>query len=188
MANAKLNFVTEEVRLLYPNVVAPRLNKLSGKMEYTITALVKKGGKLDKKLNTIINDLIKEQWGDKVPKNLKTPLKDGDVTHPEDAAYKGHYHFTAKSEEKCGVIDGTNGGADVFTKEIVYGGCYGLLDITVSTFDQPANKGVTIYLQNVCKTKDGDFLGGKKSAQKAFADYISVADNDGDDEESDMLS
>ena len=47
----------------------------------------------------------KGKWGGKIPANLKTPLRDGDIDRPDDEAYAGSYFVNANSRQAPQVVD-----------------------------------------------------------------------------------
>ena len=52
-----------------------------------------------KKAIEIAKDEGKGKWGGKIPANLKTPLRDGDIDRPEDEAYADSMFLNANSKQ-----------------------------------------------------------------------------------------
>ena len=98
----------------------------------------------------------KTKWGGKVPANLKTPLRDGDVERPDDDAYTNCYFLNASSKNKPGVVD--QNVHPVLDATEVYSGCYGRLTINFYAFSASGNKGVAAGLGNVQKLAEGESL------------------------------
>lgn len=66
-----------------------------GDPKYSVSAIVPKSDtKTVEAIKAAIEQAKKDsasKWGGKIPANLKTPLRDGDIDRPEDEAYKGCY-------------------------------------------------------------------------------------------------
>ena len=59
---------------------------------------------------------------------------------------------------------------EVTDEDDVYSGCYGYVSINFFAFNNAGNRGIAAGLNNVLKTRDGAYLGGRSSAQSDFAD------------------
>ena len=98
---------------------------------------------------------------------IKTPLRDGDLERPDDAAYANAYFINANATSAPGIVD-----ADlnpILTRSEVYSGVYGRASITFYAFNSSGNKGIACGLNNLQKVRDGAPLGGKASAESDFA-------------------
>lgn len=98
---------------------------------------------------------------------IKTPLRDGDLERPDDAAYANAYFINANATSAPGIVD-----ADlnpIMTRSEVYSGVYGRASITFYAFNSSGNKGIACGLNNLQKVRDGQSLGGKASAESDFA-------------------
>ena len=98
---------------------------------------------------------------------IKTPLRDGDLERPDDAAYANAYFINANATSAPGIVD-----ADlnpIMTRSEVYSGVYGRASITFYAFNSSGNKGIACGLNNLQKMRDGEPLGGKASAESDFA-------------------
>src|SRR5690554_596922 len=92
--------VTGKVRFSYLTVFQPKAVGDSADKKYSVSLIIPKK---DKKTLAKIEDAIKAaieqgkgKWGGKVPKNLKTPLRDGDE-EKEDEAYEGCMFLNASA-------------------------------------------------------------------------------------------
>ena len=56
----------------------------------------------------------------------------------------------------------------ILTRSEVYSGVYGRASVNFYAFNQSGNKGIGAGLNNVLKTRDGEFLGGRVSADTDF--------------------
>lgn len=167
--------ITGKVRFSYANVwEAKSINGSDPK--YSVSLIISKDDKDTlKKINAAIEEAKKEgvaKLGGKIPKNLKTPLRDGDADRPEDEAYADSYFINANSNTKPGIVD-----KDVQTiidQSEFYSGCYGRASIVFYAYNANGNKGIACGLQNLQKTEDGEALGGHSRAED---DFDAVEDN-----------
>jgi hypothetical protein len=111
-------------------------------------------------------ELGKGKFGDKIPANLKTPLRDGDAERPDDEAYVNCYFLNASSKNKPGVVD--QNVQPVLDATEVYSGCYGRLTLNFYPFSASGNKGIAAGLGNVQKLADGEPLSGFTRAEDDF--------------------
>lgn len=176
------------VRFSYVHVFEPWKAKESDPARYCATLLIPKS---DTKTINMVKECIKtayekavtEKWGGKRPAKWHNPLQDGD--QPKDDgesrgdAYKGCYFLNAKSSTRPGVVNAAR--QPIVDSEEFYSGCYGYASINFSGFINSGNMGVSCFLNNVMKTKDGDALGsGKSSAEDDFAGIdLPFEENDG---------
>jgi hypothetical protein len=112
----------------------------------------------------------------KVPKNIRTPFRDG--ADREQEAYEGCTFIGARSKDQPGVVMGPNR-EEVIDKNEVYSGCYCRLSVTAFGYDHKGNKGVTFALNHVWKVEDGEPFGNRSDAADEFSGYSD--DTDGED-------
>ena len=107
--------------------------------------------------------------GKSVPalKNIKTPLRDGDLERPDDEAYADSYFVNANSSTPPGVVDANLN--EIITRSEVYSGVYGRASINFYAYNANGNRGIACGLNNLQKIKDGTPLGGKANAESDFA-------------------
>lgn len=172
-----MDLTINNVRFTYAFVFEPKLNKMSGKEEYFVRVLVPKSDtETLKVINKAIRDTATDKWGAKAEQVLKAskyPLHDGD--DKDDEAYKGMYYFNAKSTRKPNVVDKFCN--PIMDRDKFYSGCWGAFNGSIWAYDNAFGKGLSISLQNVMKTKEGEPLVSQgisaKEAFKAFADTSS---------------
>jgi len=128
---------------------------------------------------------IRDKWGDKPPKKLRTPFRDGN-----DMNYDGYEDATfisCRSSTKPGVIVGRD--REVCTDESeIYGGCYVVASVTAFAYDTSGNKGVSFALNNVWKVRDGEAFGNARvAAEDDFADHEVDEDAFGEDDTASSL-
>lgn len=104
---------------------------------------------------------------------LKTPLRDGDIERPDDAAYENAYFINANATTAPGIVDVDRN--VILSRNEVYSGVYGRASISFYAFNSNGNKGIACGLNNLQKVRDGEPLGSRASAE---SDFASDADDD----------
>lgn len=197
-----ITMLTPEFRVSYPAVFEPKFNKLSKQMEYSIVALFKKGQDLSKLL-AAADKVTKERWAKKVPKKFKNPFKDqaeaekeneetGETFMP-DGYKKGAIMLRMKTKEMPEIRDLKNQKKPITDPAEFYAGCYAIADVYINSYDieDGMSTGVSVSLNSLLKTRDGDPFSGKRKAEEAFAaieadeDEEESTDSDDDDEDDD---
>ena len=155
-----------ECRLSYPVLFEPKMNDLKGKTEWGVTMLFSKKTDISKLKQAMVL-AAKNEFGSDV--DLKTldmrRIQDGDkptTTGKERGAEcEGTYVVKAATRLKQpGLVDDQV--VKILDPTEIYSGVYAHVNVTVKAYGQP-NRGVTIYLNHVQKTKDGEpFAGGPK--------------------------
>lgn len=175
--------VTGEVRFSYVHLLEP--DSFEGQdPKYSTVLLIPKS---DKKTITAIRNAQKvaaeagksTKFGGTLPKHIKTTLRDGDtdeaIDTDENPEYKNHYFISVSSKTKPGIVD--KNVQEIIDPGEIYSGMYGRASINFFAYNTAGNKGVSAGLNNVQKTRDGDFLGGRSKAEDDFSEW----DNDDED-------
>ena len=173
--------VTGKVRFSYAHVFEPA--SINGSDEkYSVSILIDKN---DAKTLSDIRGAIENatrvgvvKLGGKIPANLKTPLRDGDVEREDDENYRGCYFVNANSKTKPGVVDDRC--RPIIDSTEFYSGCYGYASITFYAFNTNGNKGIACGLNNIMKTADGEPLGGRARAEDDFKGLYNAANVEDD--------
>lgn len=105
---------------------------------------------------------------------LKTPLRDGDLERPDDAAYKNSYFINANSTTPPGIVDASV--QPILTRSEVYSGVYGRASINFYAFNSNGNRGIACGLNNLQKIRDGEPLGSRATAESDFAEFADEDD------------
>ena len=141
-----------------------------GDPKYSVSAIIQKN---DAKTVNAIRKAIERakqesmsKWGGKIPPNLKTPLRDGDIDRPDDEAYAGCYFFNANSRQAPQVVDAKV--QPILDQNEVYSGCYGKISVTFYGYNSNGNRGIAAGLGNIQKLRDGESLGGRSIAADDF--------------------
>lgn len=168
--------VTGKVRLSYVNVFEPKAIAEGEIPKYSVCVMIPKTDKVTiEKINKAIEaakqagkSKIADKNG-KIPANIKSPLRDGDIEREDDPSFEGHYFINAKSSYAPGVVDRDRNA--ILDKEEVYSGCYGRVSISFYAYNV-SSKGIACLLNNVQKLEDGERLGGASSAEDDFAEDL----------------
>ncbi|SCK04329.1 Protein of uncharacterised function (DUF2815) [uncultured Clostridium sp.] len=169
---------TGKVRLSYAHLFEP--HAIDGnEPKYSVSVIIPKS---DKETLQAIKEAVNEakeqgkgKWGGKVPANIKTPLRDGDIDREGDEAYAGCYFLNANSKNKPGIVDINV--QPILDATEVYSGCYARLTLNFYAYNANGNKGIAAGLGNVQKLADGEPLGGFTRAEDDF-DAIESAEDD----------
>lgn len=165
--------VTGQVRFSYANVWEPKAID-GGEAKYSVSLIIPKS---DTKTVNAIKAAIEaakqesiSKFGGKIPANLKTPLRDGDIDRPDDEAYENCYFINATSKNQPGVVDANV--QKILDQSEFYSGCYGRASINFYGFNTNGNKGIAAGLNNVQKLLDGERLSGGSTAEEDFGDDL----------------
>jgi len=99
--------------------------------------------------------------------SLRSPLRDGDIDRPDDAAYANAFFVNANSTTAPGIVDEDR--LPVLNRSEVYSGVYGRASISFYAFNSNGNRGIACGLNNLQVLRDGEPLGGRSSAESDFA-------------------
>lgn len=164
---------TGEVRASYFSALAPRKNELSGKDEYSTQILIPKTDTATiAALKAAAKEALVAKFGDKIPKNIRNPLRDGDTETKQDGSplgkeYQGHFFCNVKSTSKPGAID--THGNDLIGADDIVSGDYIRVSLNAYAYSQAGNNGVSFGLNNILLVRKGEPLGGAKPS--AAADF-----------------
>ncbi len=170
--NNKTKVITGKTRFSYANVWEPKSIN-GGEEKYSVSLIISKDD--TRTVNDIVNAIEaakeegKEKLGGKIPENLKTPLRDGDIERPEDEAYNNSYFLNASSKDKPEIVD--KNVKPILDQGEVYSGCYGRASITFYAFNSNENKGIACGLGNLQKLSDGEPLSGRSRAEDEFSSF-----------------
>ena len=175
MSNPMKVITGPDTRWSYANVWEPKSIN-GGAPKYSVSLIIPKSDtKTVAKIKAAIQAAYEEGQsklkgnGKSVPalSVIKTPLRDGDLERPDDAAYANAYFINANATSAPGIVDIDLN--PILTRSEVYSGVYGRASITFYAFNSSGNKGIACGLNNLQKVRDGAPLGGKASAESDFA-------------------
>lgn len=178
-----VNVTTGPATLSWPHLVKPEVrNGNSGPKVSTAVLVPKSDTATIEALKAAVREAAAEKWGTRVPKSLRTPLRDGDNSDYEEQA--GHITFNASSIRRVPIV-----GADLLPfsdeqiAEEVYGGQKARVAVRAFTYEVDGSKGVSFGLQMVQVLGGGERFGGAPSAESLFgtalpAGWPTAADED----------
>jgi hypothetical protein len=165
--------VTGKCRFVYCSVMSARKNEMNGKDEFSTQVLVPKSDtETVAALKAAAKEALTAKFGDKIPKNVRNPLRDGDTETKSDGSpmgkeYAGCYFFNTKSTNKPGAVDAN--GQDLLGSNDIVSGDFGRVSLNAYAYDQAGNKGVSFGLNNIMLLAKGEALGGARPS--AAADF-----------------
>lgn len=163
---------TGKVRFCYANVFEPTAMNEGEAPKYSVCILIPKSDETT--LNKIKKaiEVAKEQGrgkiadkNGKIPANIKTPLRDGDIEREDDPNFEGCYFINASSTRKPGIVDRSL--EPIMSKDEFYSGCYGRAALNFYAYNVNS-KGIAAGLNNLQKLEDGEPLAGGSSAAEDF--------------------
>lgn len=162
--------ITTKVRFSYVHVFEPQAIDEGSPKKYSVSIIIPKSDKkLLAKIKTAIDNAAeagKVKLGGKIPANLKTPLRDGDLEREDDPIYENCMFIGATSQSKPGVVDKDLN--PIIDRDEFYSGCYGRASINFYAFNASGNKGIAAGLNNLQKLEDGERLSGGSTAEEDF--------------------
>lgn len=168
-----------EVRFSYCHLFTPEAVSDGADKKYSVSVIIPKTNTqliagIKQCINAAYQQGLASRWKGRKPAVWKNPLRDGDTERPDDESYANSYFINVTSRTKPGIVKRmTVGGVtklvEVTNEEDVYSGCYGYVSVNFFPFANAGNNGVACGLNNVLKTRDGEFLGGRSSAQADFS-------------------
>lgn len=173
--------ITGLVRFSYAHVFKPHSSIEGSEPKYSVCLLVPKKDRysvaaLQAGIKAAVTAGTSSHWGGKTPKNLKTPLRDGDEERPDDENYAGMYFINASSKMKPMIVDRDKN--EILDPMDFYSGCWGRASINFFPYDAVGNRGIGAGLNNLQKLKDGEPLSSRSDAKSDFADDFDLGDDD----------
>jgi len=157
---------TGEVRTSYFSALQSRKNEMNGKDEYSTQILIPKTDTATlAAMKAAAKEALAAKFGDKIPKNVRNPLRDGDTETKTDGSplgreYAGHFFCNVKSTSKPGAID--THGNDLIGSDDIVSGDYIRASLNAYAYSQAGNNGVSFGLNNILLVRKGQPLGGAK--------------------------
>ena len=168
-----VNKTLPECRLAYPAVFEAKYNDLKQKDEWSVTMLFDKTKTDLAELKQAMVQAARNEFGPDVDlKSLDMKrIQDGDkptakgTERPEFC--QGMWVVKAATRLKQpGVVDSQLN--KILDPTEIYSGVYAEVNVTVKAYSAPSANGVTLYLNHVCKRKDGEPLSGGPAATDVF--------------------
>lgn len=179
----KNDLVTPEFRVSFAQVFEPKQVAGKGDAKYSLTMLFTEDTDLSVLKKAAIQ-AAKDEWGDKLPKNLKMPFLKGNELDIVHDGYKDMIFIRASSKQPVGVVKKQDGAiTDIIDRAEFYSGCYAVAGVNAYAWThETGGKGVSFGLQNVMKIKDGESFSSRPNAQEQFKEFAAEGDEDSSDE------
>lgn len=156
--------VTPKFRVSFPQVFEPKAYQ-GQDPKYSLTMLFGEDADLGK-LKAAAKAAVVEKYGDKVPKNFKTPFRKGEEKDHLDGYEEGITFVRATSTVEPEVVD--RGKEPLTSQRDFYAGCYARAIVVPFCYDTAGNKGVSFGLRSVQKIADGAPFGAGGSLVDEF--------------------
>ncbi|AMG33643.1 DUF2815 family protein [Staphylococcus saprophyticus] len=171
--------ITGKVRASYAHIFEPHSMNEDAPKKYSVSLIIPKS---DTQMIETIEKAIEEakeagkgKWNGKVPNNLKTPLRDGDIDREDDPNYENAYFLNATSQTQPGVVDQNK--IRLTEPGALVSGDYIRASINFYGYNANGNKGIAAGLNNIQLVEKGEPLSGASNAEDDFAEL----DSDDDD-------
>jgi len=160
--------ITPMARLSYPNLFVATAVKEGDEKKFSCELIFGKGADLTK-LRAAAKAAATKKWPSNMPKNLRSPFRNGDAREGKKGYDDGVIFIGARDKSKPEIVIGREK-LPCEDPSKVYGGCYVIASVTAFGYDQTGNKGVAFALNSLWVIKDGEPFGSRKDAQADFAD------------------
>lgn len=181
---------TNKVRLSYPHLFEKNAVE-GGKAKYSASLIIdKENAELIKAINAAVEEAIKEgesklkNKAGNIPKNLKKPLRDGDIDREDDEAYENAFFLNANTDRKPQCVDQRV--QPITDPDDLYAGCYVRASVNFYAFNTNGNLGIAVGLNNIQKVAEGEALSGGSTAAEDF-EAVETDVDDIMDDENDLL-
>lgn len=175
--------VTGKCRLSYVHLFEPFANEEGQTPKYSTVLLIPKTDKVTiKRLKAAQQAALEagkdSKFGGKIPAKWGNTLHDGDeeADLERNPEYAGHLYMTVSAVTRPGIVDQSV--QPIMDSSEVYSGCYARASLNAFPYSVSGNKGVSFGLNHIQKMGDGDFLGGRSSADDDFDELDSDDDDD----------
>lgn len=174
MAEKKREIMTPEFRVAFPSVFKPREQKRkTDEPRFEIVALFPKGCDLTE-LKLLAREAAEAKWGKELPAGLKSPFRDGaERAKTYEGFEAGAFFATIKSKFKPGLVDPDVN--PILDQQHFYAGCWARCFVVAFAYDVDGNKGVSLSLGHIQKTRDDAPFTKRATAEQAFAPVKPVA-------------
>lgn len=166
----------ENVRFSYCNLFQPQARPGQAEAKYSVTILVPKTNAsakaaIDQAVAQAIEAGVSKCWNGVRPPQPAICVHDGDGARPSDGQpfgeeCRGCWVFTASSKNQPFVVDAQV--QNIIDPTQVYSGMWGNVNVNFFPYNSNGKKGVGCGLNGVQKTRDGEPLGNRVTAQEAF--------------------
>jgi len=149
---------TPKGQIAFPKVFRPEMND-AGKEIYSCTVLVDNKQDITN-IKKIVKEAATEKWGEKLPKPLGLPYKDGNEKDLEKYPnFEDKVVISAKTQYQPQLINGAR--EEILDENEFYAGCEGRMAVSAWCWEYKGKKGVSLNLIALQKTGEGERVGGR---------------------------
>jgi hypothetical protein len=165
--------ITPVGRISFPALFEPKPNRdnPSEKPKYEINLIFDRAAQKTEafaRLEELVEDVVKSEWGSKRPKKLNSPIKDG-AERDYNGYGEGTKYVRAWSYSRPGVVGPDRN--DIIDANAVWSGQKARASVAAVPFSRDGNSGVLLLLNNVQITSlNEERLDGRRSARDEFDD------------------
>jgi len=164
MENANTRIVVKDARFAYVHLIEPRAAAEGAEAKYSVTLIIPKTDEAGvAAIKAAMKAAVSKKFGDKPPKGLRNPLRDGDEKDAESGEYmkgdefRGNWYLSASSKKPVRTLVGK--ARMPATDEHLQSGNYGAAELNFYGYDAAGNRGVAAGLNGVWITRKGEPLG-----------------------------
>ncbi len=152
-------------QIAFPKVFRPEMND-AGKEIYSCSVLVGNNEDISN-IKKIVKEAAVEKWGEKLPKPLGLPFKDGNEKDLEKYPnFADKIVLSAKTQFQPQIIDERR--EEILDENAFYAGCEGRMAVSAYAWEFRGKKGVSLNLIAIQKTGEGERIGQRKAAKDLF--------------------
>ena len=156
--------VVKDARFAYVHLLEPRAAAEGAEAKYSVTLIIPKTDEAGiAAIKAAMKAAVSKKFGDKPPKGLRNPLRDGDEKDGESGEYmkgdefRGNWYLSASSKKPVRALAGK--ARMPATDEHLQSGNYGAAELNFYGYDAAGNRGVAAGLNGVWITRKGEPLG-----------------------------
>ena len=164
MENVSTRIVVKDARMAYIHLLEPRAAAEGAEAKYSVTLIIPKTDETNiAAIKAAMKAAVSKKFGDKPPKGLRNPLRDGDEKDAESGEYmkgdefRGNWYLSASSKKPVRALAGK--ARMPATDEHLQSGNYGAAELNFYGYDAAGNRGVAAGLNGVWITRKGEPLG-----------------------------
>lgn len=164
MENANTRIVVKYARMAYIHLLEPRPARKGAEPKYSVTLIIPKTDEAGiAAIKAAMKAAVSKKFGDKPPKGLRNPLRDGDEKDADSGEYmkgyefRGNWYLSASSKKP---VRAQAGRARLpATEDHLQSGNYGAAELNFYGYDAEGNRGVAAGLNGVWILRKGEPLG-----------------------------
>lgn len=172
------SIITPPGLMCFPNLFEPRAAVPGQEPRYNLIILMDEAAQRSREFRELQDEIMvaaQEQFGAKLPANLRMPIRDAAEKSEYGGFEAGKVFISPWTKQKPGLVDNMN--AEIFAKDDVWPGQIVRGFVRPFGYDQSGNRGVGLMLEHVQVLKrDMPRIDGRKAASAAFgatpAEYL----------------